>query len=138
MSNVGIFWFVPANIHDLSALVTDMTPIAEASDYAGLKTHDRGHYEYWSSLARLGPRGLRLQGLPRVIATAEYETYPRGRIVYDPSRAHFTIYADRQLHKPTYIAWITALFDIPDGGYSVEGDQHYARSLPVGPPKPWY
>jgi hypothetical protein len=134
MSNVGIFWFVPARIFDRSAIVTDMTPIGEASDYAGLKTHDRGHFEYWSSLAALGVRELRERRLPTVIAFTEYETYPRGRIVYYPSREQFTIYADRQLHKRVFIDAVVSAFDLPAGCYSIESDPHYARSEKIGPP----
>jgi hypothetical protein len=50
-----------------------MTPVADAPDYGDLKTHDRGHHEYWSGLARLGDTRLRQLGLPTLIATAPYE-----------------------------------------------------------------
>lgn len=138
MSNVGIFWFVPSNIATTSTMVYDLTPIAEASDYAGFLTHDRGHHEYWESLTRLGPRRLRANGDPTIIASAEYEAYPRGRVVYDPSRQHFTIYADRRLHGQAFIDVILLWFDIPAGSYSVQGDQHYTNSLPVRAPRDVY
>ncbi|AYJ86899.1 hypothetical protein D3Y57_14320 [Sphingomonas paeninsulae] len=138
MSNVGIFWFVPSNVPLTSTMIYDLTPIAEASGYAGLKTHDRGHYEYWSSLASLGSNKLRGRGEPTIIARSEYEAYPRGRVVYDPSRQHFIIYADRRLHGQEFIDVILLWFDIPAGRFSVKGDQHYANTLPVRLPRDVY
>lgn len=136
MSHVGIFWFVPSDEPGTSTLVADMTPIAEAPDYAGFKTHDRGHSEYWSRLARQGAARLRQQRLPQLIATVEYEIYPRGRIVFDPARQHYTIYADRRLHKRAFIVAILQRFGIGKGSYTVLGDLHYSRSRPVHSPKP--
>lgn len=136
MSHVGIFWFVPSDEPGTSTLVADMTPIAEAPDYAGFKTHDRGHSEYWSGLAYQGAAALRRQGLPHLIVTVEYETYPRGRIVFDPSRQHYMIYADRGLHKRAFIAAILQRFGIEKGSYTVLGDLHYSRSRPVPAPAP--
>ncbi|MEO8722950.1 MAG: hypothetical protein ABI395_05410 [Sphingobium sp.] len=74
--SVGIFWFVPGEYGD-SILLADMTPIGKAPDYGDLKTHDRGHHEYWTSLARMGATRLRQLDLPPLIASTPYETYPR-------------------------------------------------------------
>jgi hypothetical protein len=134
MSAVGIFWFVPSDIPGTSTILADMTPLAEASEYAGLKTHDRGHYEFWSELAESGSSGLRAQGLPEIIATTEYETFPRGRIVYDPGRQLFTIYADRRLHKSEFLRAVQAAFGISPREYRLMADQHYAKSKSIPPP----
>lgn len=138
MSYVGIFWFVPANIFAMSAIVTDMTPLAEASVRDGRKVHVRGHQEFWSNLACVGAKGLRRQGLPRSIAGATFDAYPRGRIEYDLSRERFVIYADRRIQDWTYTQYVVAFFGLPDGNFTVETDQRYTSDQPLGPPKPWY
>lgn len=137
-ADVGIFWFVTANIFGMSALVTDMTPIAEATERDGVKVHDRGHQEFWASMASLGAKNLRRRCLPRSIASAAFDTYPRGRIEYDPCREHFTIYADRRIHDWTYMQYVIGFFGLPDDSFSIETDQEYTSSMPLGPPKPWY
>ncbi len=135
MSSVGIFWFVPDGA-DLSTIVIDATPLDKASDYAGLKTHERGHYEFWSGLAQLGTRGLEARGLPAIIADEEYETYPRGRVIFDPQAKCFRIYADARLHSRPYIAAICLKFGIKEADVQVFRDAHYAKSKPVGRPRP--
>lgn len=135
---VGIFWFVPANIFNMSALVADMTPLAEATDDGGLKIHDRGHPEFWASLASLGAKNLRRQGLPLSIASARYNTHPRGRTEYDPRRQQFTIHADRRIHDWAYMQYVVAFFGLPGESYTIVTDPGYISSQRLGPPKPWY
>lgn len=136
MSFVGIFWFVPSDEPGFSTIVIDATPLDKASEYAGLKTHDRGHYEFWSALARLGTRGLQARGLPVIIAEEEYETYPRGRVVFDPLAKRFRIYADARLHSRVFMAAICLKFGIKGTDVQVLRDAHYAKSKPVGRPHP--
>lgn len=138
MSYVGTFWFVPANIFAMSALVTDMTPLTEATERDGSKVHDRGHREFWASLACLDAKNLRRQGLPRSIASAAFDTHPRGRIEYDPSRKHFTIYADCRIHEWAYMQYVVAFFGLPGDSYTIGTDPGYISSQRMGPPKPWY
>ena len=135
MSFVGIFWFVPSDEPGFSTIVIDATPIDTASDYAGLKTHEGGHYEFWSGLARLGTRGLQATGLPTIIAEEEYETYPRGRVVFEPLAQRFRIYADARLHSRAFITAVCLEFGIRYEQAPVFRDPHYARSKPIGPPR---
>jgi hypothetical protein len=138
MSCVGIFWFVPANIFAMSAIVTDMTPLNEVSVYDGRAVHARRHQEFWSNLACLGAKGLRSQGLPRSIAGAAFDTYPRGRIEFYVSRERFVIYADSRIHEWAYMQYVIAFFGLSYGNYTIEADQEYTSDQPLGPPKPWY
>jgi len=80
---VGIFWVVD------SKPVIDGTPLNEAEDYGGFKTHARSHDQMWSVFRRnnIVPRDL------------EYDEVPRGRVVYDIKTRTFTFYADRCILK---------------------------------------
>lgn len=123
---VGIFWGVPDAGH--TVLVTDRTSLAEAEVYGDSLTHPRGHYEVWEGWRRLGATTLRRRGLPPAIAAYEYETFPRGRIVYMRPQALFTLYADRRLQRPETVAELVQLFGLTGQRHVVRSDAHY-RSL---------
>jgi hypothetical protein len=120
---VGIFWFVPDGGE--LRLVVDRTPLVEAEPYGEALTHPRGHYEVWEKWQRLGPAGLARAGLPPVIAWSEYEHHPRGRAVYHRPTSRFTLYADRKLQTPEFIARIADALAIPADAYDVRSDAHY-------------
>jgi hypothetical protein len=136
--SVGIFWFVPANMFAMSALITDMTPLAEAPKRDGPTVHNLSHEEFWSTLARLSLKNLRAQGLPSSIAGAEFDTHPRGRVDYDAGQQRFTIYADRRIQDWAFMQYVVAFFDLPDDRFIITTNPDYASSQPLGPPKPWY
>jgi len=135
MSHVGIFWFVPSNMPGTSTLVADVTSIGLAPVRERLKTPTRSHAAYWSTLAQQSAKILRAHGLPRIIATSAYNTYPRGHVVFDPIQQHYTIYADPHLHREDFIAEIAFYFGISEGRFSVQSDPDYAGNLSVPPPK---
>jgi hypothetical protein len=49
--------------------------------------------------------------LQKAILEHEYETFPRGRIVYHATDRRFILYADQRLHHPLTIATIANKFD---------------------------
>jgi hypothetical protein len=49
---------------------------------------------------QLGALRLVALGLPRQIASTQYDDWPRGRVVYEKPGRRFVIYADRRLQKP--------------------------------------
>lgn len=121
--SVGIFWGVPDS--GRMVLVTDHTTLAEAEAYGDCLTHPRGHHEVWETWRRLGATALRRRGLPPAIASQEYETFPRGRVVYMRGPALFTLYADRRLQRPTTIAELVRLFGLTEEHHTVRSDAHY-------------
>lgn len=126
LPSVGIFWSVSEG--DRTVLVTDRTVLAEAELYGDCLTHPRGHHEVWEAWRRIGATALRRRGLPPAIAGHEYETFPRGRVVYMRGPALFTLYADRRLQRPETITELMQLFGLAGERHAVRSDAHY-RSL---------
>ncbi len=60
-----------------------------------------------------------------VIAGHEYETFPRGRVVYMQGPALFTLYADRRLQRPETIADLVRRFGLTGQDHAVRSDAHY-------------
>lgn len=121
--SVGIFWGVPEG--GRTVLVTDRTPLSEAETYGDCLTHPRGHHEVWEAWRRLGATALRRRGLPPVIASHEYEVFPRGRVVFMRGHGLFTLYADRRLQRPETIAELVELFALAGQRHAMRSDAHY-------------
>lgn len=121
--SVGIFWGVPNG--GRTVLVTDRTTLAQAEAYGDCLTHPRGHHEVWEVWRRLGGTALRRRGLPPIIATHEYEAFPRGRVVYMLGPALFALYADRRLQRPETVAELVRLFGLSGQDHKVCSDAHY-------------
>ena len=119
---VGIFWWAPEGS---GVLVTDRTPLSAAELYGDFLTHPAGHFDVWETWRRLGVHGLRRRGLPGLIASTEYETFPRGRIVFHAPTRTFWIYADRRLQRPAIIAQIKTAFGLEAAEAIVKSDSHY-------------
>jgi hypothetical protein len=115
---VGIFWLVDVK------LVADRSALIDAEPYGDFLT-TRGHYEVWEMWRRKGERWLRDNDMPIAILMAEYEEYPRGRIVYDVPNDLFTIYADRRLQGTETISAIVRLFGLENTNKEVRSDSHY-------------
>lgn len=124
--SVGIFWFVRDNDH--IGMIVDHTPASRAEEYGDFATHATGHYAYWESLKRRGPRSLAHAGIPNAPAWYEYEEFPRGRIVYSRHTEQFTIYLDPKLKPADFVNLIVLVFSLPSGKYDVTDDAHYRSS----------
>jgi len=72
---VGIFWLVSG------VLVVDRSTLDEAKPYGDCITHAAGHYERWEEWRTVGAARLVVMGYPEIIASTEYDDWPRGRIV---------------------------------------------------------
>ena len=64
-------------------------------------------------------------GLPRLIASTEYDDWPPGRIVYEKPGRRFVIYADRPLQKPEVIDALKTAFALQNSEVMVRSDPHY-------------
>lgn len=135
LPHVGIFWFVPDQSGN-AVLLADRTPLPHAEPYGDCLTHAKGHYEFWSELARLGEAGLSRRGMPTAPARIEYEEFPRGRVVYRVPDSRFTIFADRKLFARAFIDRIIAAFDLPTAASDVQADAHYRSTRPAPPLAP--
>jgi hypothetical protein len=125
-ARVGIYWGIIHSAEDLE-LITDMTSLSEAERYGEFLTHPRGHYDVWESWRQSGPRGLAKLRLPKLIAWTEYETVPRGRVVYNTATQHFIIYADRRLQRASFSREIADRFGLASSSYSIVSDAHYSE-----------
>lgn len=137
MSYVGVFWFVPANLGGYSALLADMAPIEAVPARGGVKRHPRSHAEHWTDLAQRGVRGLRSIGYPKVIAEADYRTYPRGHVEFEAGCRRFIVRTDARLQGQGFIASVVAHFQILPGHLTVLAHPSYVSVGPLDPLKPW-
>lgn len=129
---LGIFWAVtdPNGQARLLALPCTLT---DAEAYGDCLTSPAGHYETWEAW-RSGRRKPALTLLAPIIARAEYEQWPRGRIVYERLLDRFVIYADHQLLAPPWLAQIKANFHLPPERTIARSDLHYRSRRSIGPP----
>jgi hypothetical protein len=126
---IGIFWQV-AHVGK-KKLVSHVVSLAEADEYGDFLTHPSGHYEVWESWQQAGIAQIKAMGLPTEIASTEYESHPRGRVVYNRVLDEFTIYADKRLQKLAIIQNIAELFGIAGRRYTVKSDSHYVGAPPI-------
>jgi hypothetical protein len=117
--SVGIFWRVGR------ALVIDRSTLADGEPYGDCITHATGHYERWQEWQALGGTRLVARGYPLVIASTEYDEWPRGRVVYETLPSRFILYADRRLQHPKTIDAIKKAFGLGDVETVVRSDSHY-------------
>ena len=106
--------------------------LKRAEEYGDCLTSPDGHYETWESWRR-GRLTLALPALAPVIAATEYETWPRGRIVFDRTADRFVIYADRQLLTPPALTHIRTHFRLPAAQTVARTDPHYRNARRIAP-----
>ena len=104
-SSVGIFWGIPDPEGSWTILV-DATHLAEGEPYGDFLTHPRGHYEVWTKWQEGRATLKASRAIAQAIVENEYETFPRGRIVYNRRTFRFILYADRRLQHQQTIAII--------------------------------
>jgi hypothetical protein len=116
---VGIFWRVS------QSLVVDRSTLEEAESYGECITHAAGHYERWQEWQSLGATRLAALGFPAVIASSEYDQWPRGRVIYETPTRRFVLYADRRLQKTGIIDALKTTFGLSETEVLVRNDAHY-------------
>lgn len=122
--SVGIFWGIPEPDHSWTILI-DATSLDEAEPYGDFLTHPRGHYEVWTKWRKPRAAPIAKRSVLDAISGHEYETFPRGRIVYHIKTRRFILYADRRLQREHTIARIADKFGIAPGTFIVRSDAHY-------------
>jgi hypothetical protein len=68
---------------------------------------------------------LAASGYPALIASTEYDDWPRGRIVYETLATRFVLYADRRLQTPEVIDALKTVFGLIKVEVIVRSDLHY-------------
>lgn len=125
-SFVGIFWAVREK-RSAAVLLDHRCPISDAEPYGDMLTCPHGHYEVWEQWKR-NARKDQSDPAP-LIATDEYEEWPRGRIVYSSLRDHFVLYADKQiLNRPDLLTTIHERFGLPADRTQAKRDSHYVST----------
>ena len=125
---VGIFWMIVTAAGE-PRLLTANCALDDAEPYGDFLTFGPGHYEKWEEW-RAAPH---LHPAVRTVVRAhEYEDWPRGRVVFDRSRARFILYADRKLIAPETISRIRSHFHLPPERTTVESDFHYQSAETPG------
>jgi hypothetical protein len=126
---VGIFWAVQEK-GSAAVLLDHRCPISEAEPYGDMLTCPHGHYEVWEEWRKNASNDR--PGLNFLIATDEYEEWPRGRIVYSSPHERFVLYADAQiLRRPDLLTIIYERFGLSADGTQVtepKRDSHYVST----------
>ena len=113
---MGIVWLVGRR------LIFDSTPVAEAEDYGDCKTHGRSHSDCWTELQKRGT-------VPR---NAEYDQYPRGRVVYNRRTRQFRLMLDGCIIRNTrLVSRIMGKLSLPKNT-NVLADSHYRCARCMG------
>ena len=106
---VGVFFAHGDN------LWIDSTPVDEAILYGDMRTHDRGHEDFWEQLQARGE-------VPR---DEEYDECPRGRVCYDTKQEVFRIYLGKCIReKKDMVSRIIRSMNLPPATRA-ELDSHY-------------
>ena len=95
----------------------DSTPAADAVYYGALKTHEKGHPDFWEEL----------QGRGVVPRDEEYDEVARGRVSFDPKQGTAMLMLDQCiLHRPDLVDRIRREMRLPAGAATeVRPDSHY-------------
>jgi hypothetical protein len=127
---VGPYWFVRDDSGDVR-LIAQCCALADGEKYGDFLTGSDGHYDLWERW-RMGnpPEGLR-----GVVHDAEYEEWPRGRVVFNFVQRRFTVYGDRQVFEHELQHRVLERFGVPADRVEFAKDGHYrcSRSLYPGP-----
>ena len=106
---VGVFFAHGDN------LWIDATPVDEAVLYGDVRTHDRGHEDFWEQLQARG-------AVPR---DEEYDECPRGRVCYDTKQRIFHLYLDKCIRdNKDAVSRIIRAMNLPPATRA-ELDSHY-------------
>lgn len=137
MSQVGCFWFVPANLRRYSALVADMVPIDEAPDQDGLRVGLRNQKDFWDELALRDVRWLRRHGWPVSVAGRTANDFPGGTVAYNLALKRSVLTVDPALASPAFVRELSAHFGFEHKNAIVRQSIRTTIDC-VAPPKPWY
>lgn len=110
-------------------------PLEWVETYGEVLTCPHGHHDLWEEW-RVGgsPAGAEAApdlppGVLRTVRSSEYDDWPRGRIVREPTR--WVVYADAQLLRPERRAALLDVFELDPDATVFRRDAHYARARSV-------
>jgi hypothetical protein len=109
VGQVGIFWVFRGKVLAATWALQDGEQYGEA--ITGLIDH----VDFWPQLQQQHPE---LRGL-------EYETVPRGRVVFKIRAEKFVIYLDKVLLKPKIKQSVLTAFELRDAHFEFMSDPHY-------------
>ncbi len=118
---VGPYWFARDSSETI-LLIAHRCALADAEEYGDCLTCPHGHYDLWEGW-RAGPAP---EGLTTIVRDAEYEDWPRGRVVFDFVQHRFIVHGDRQIFEHKLEIRIMEHFGIPaDANVEFSKDGHY-------------
>jgi hypothetical protein len=123
---VGPYWFA----RDASGkilLIAHRCALADAEKYGDFLTSPHGHYDLWESWRAGNPP----DGLAGIVRDAEYEEWPRGRVVFNFVRNQFVVYGDKQVFEHGLQQQVVERFGLNADRVEFARDEHYrsTRSL---------
>jgi len=108
-ANVGVFYYI------FNKLYSDDVSVRDGDTYGGFVNYG-SHYDFWRELSRTS----------RMFSDAAYDSFPRGRVIFDKNQNKYIIYIDKKLDNPTVIDKIADKFGLRSGSYIVNSeDEHY-------------
>jgi hypothetical protein len=97
MSNVGIFWVYHGQI------IVAAVPLHEGLDDGEFINGPYDHLPYWEVVRRIVPACRML----------EYDSVPRGRVLYKKAEGRSYVYMDTVLHRKEVTAMLRRHFELP-------------------------
>jgi hypothetical protein len=110
---VGIYFVVKGHVLQDSVSLDHAEPYGEALQYSG-------HNDYHEALCPESPAEKLFKHMP-------YDYFPRGRVVYFPSKKVFRLYYDTCLSK-SEIQTVMEAFALCSKSVELETDEHYKCS----------
>lgn len=113
-SSVGVFYIINDEIY------SDTASLRNAEEYGGMLNYG-SHYDfYYDELCKY-------YGMPW-LKDLDYDYYPRGRVIFDRNEHKYVLYLDPALETDHYISMIADEFDLHNGGFYIDHDEHYKHS----------
>lgn len=119
-SKIGAFYIVNGDI------LSNETDVRNGEEYGDFINYS-SHWDLWRAAQKYYP----------ILKKVEYDTFPRGRVVYHKATHKYIIYLDPKLNNVLDLELIIDRFSLRDGTYVVDDkDEHYQSS--ANPPRNVY
>jgi hypothetical protein len=128
-ASVGPYWFVRDGSEPIR-LIAHRCALADAEEYGDCLTSPHGHYDLWEGWRT----GSAPACLTYIIRDADYEEWPRGRVVLNFIQRKFIVHGDRQVFEYGLRKQVMEYFGIPvDGHVEFTKDGHYQSTRSLRP-----
>jgi hypothetical protein len=125
---VGPYWFARGDSGKV-VLIAHRCALADAEKYGDFLTSPHAHYDLWESWRAQRPP----DGLAAIVREAEYEEWPRGRVVYNFVHNQFIVYGDKQVFEHKLQHRVLEHFGIPANRVEFSKDGHYQSTRSLRP-----